>query len=277
MGARWCGTVAPGPGHGAAIEDGEGIVAKYWTSLRTGTTYDVTSRDAHGNWAVVSTPFFGSLTVLAGQAAAFGGLSIILAGFIGFAVSFVFVGITMAIARWFICPLALFLVCLGLLALPEGRRRWVLLAGTALFCLFFLFPMTFVSMYLLGQGYYDIGHQYAWVASVPFVPVMFLIMTVWLMICRAWWVAVLSLFMACMTGLMSLISWADTLASRNEITGATPPAAGSMAMDNVLSVLTYGVVFVILSVLARQISVSMERRQLPTVPNTGTVNSASVG
>lgn len=237
-------------------------MAKYWTSPRTGRTYDVTSHDAFGNWTLVSAPFFGSLSVLAGQAAALGGLFLIVGIFMGFGVTLTFVAFTMAIARWFICPLILFVVALVLLALPAGRRLWPAVVGAAAFSLLFLFPATFVSMYLLGQGYYNVGPQYAWVASLPFVPLLFLVMTVWLLIRRAWWVALMSLGMTLMTGFISLFSWVSSWAEANEVTGMTPPAASSMAMDNVLSVLTYGVVFVILTVIAQQISTAIERRQM---------------
>lgn len=237
-------------------------MAKLWTSPRTGRTYDMTSVDGNGNWVVTSAPFFGSLTALAGQAALMGGLFLIIGLFIAFGASVMFVGFTMAVARWFVTPIFLTLVCLGLLALPEGRRRWYVLVGTALFCLIILLPGTFASMYFLGHGYYAVGSGYAWAASIPLVPVMFLIMSVWLAIRRSWWVMLLSLFMTFMTGLMSLMAWAQYLTTSNAIVEPEPPAVSSLAMDNILSVLTYAVVLMILTVIAQQISASLERRNL---------------
>lgn len=237
-------------------------MAKLWTSPRTGYTYDVTSRDNHGYWKVVDAPTFVTFGAVMSQLAVLGGVTLVAGLFAAFGVAFLFVGITMGIARWFFTPIILALVCLALLVLPEGRRRWPLLAGAATFCLLILLPGTLVSMYLLGHGRYTVGLGYAWAASIPLVPVMFLIMAVWLAIRRSWWVMALSLFMFVMTGLMSLVSWVNSFATATEMTGFIPPAAGSMAMDNILSVLTYLVVAVILTVVAGQLSLYLERRSL---------------
>ena len=237
-------------------------MATLWTSPRSGYTYDVTSRDNHGNWKVVDAPTFATFGAVMTQLALLGGVLWLAGLFASFFVAFLFVGITMGIARWFFTPVVLALVCLALLALPEGRRRWPLLAGSAAFCLVILLPGTLVSMYLLANAPYSVGSGYAWVASLPLVPAMFLAMAVWLAIRRSWWVMALSLFMTFMTGLMAVLPWLDALASANEVTGFVPPAAGSMAMDNVLSVLTYGVVLVILTVVAAQVSLHLERRSL---------------
>lgn len=241
-------------------------MAKLWTSPRSGYTYDVTERDNHGNFKVVDAPTFVTFGGVMAQLAVLGGVTWLAGLFASFFVAFLFVGVTMGIARWFITPVVLALVCLALLALPEGRRRWPLLAGSAAFCLVILLPGTLVSMYLLGHGRYTVGLGYAWAASLPLVPVMFLVMAVWLAIRRSWWVMALSLFMTLMTGLMSLVPWLGALASANEVTGFVPPAAGSMAMDNILSVLTYGVVLVILTVVAGQVSLHLERRSLAVRP-----------
>lgn len=236
-------------------------MAKYWTSGYSGKTYDVTSKDAAGNWEEVDGPLWGSLSALALYASAMGGLFLIIGLAIALGTSFIFVAFTMAVARWFVTPMILTLVSLALLALPEGRRRWYVPAGAAVFSLFVLLPGTFISMFLLGHGYYVVGPQYAWAASIPLVPAMFLIISVWLAIRRSWWVMALSLVMAVATGLMSLMAWAWSLSENNYFTGPVPPARGSMAMDNILSLLTYGVVLAILLVVARQVTVSLERRR----------------
>lgn len=237
-------------------------MATLWTSPRSGYTYDVTSRDNHGNWRVVEAPTFVTFGAVMTQFAVLGGV-VWMAGLLAsFAVAFLFVGITMGIARWFVTPVVLALVGLALLVLPEGRRRWPLLAGAAGFCQVILLPGTLVSMYLLGHGRYALGLGYSWAASLPLVPVMFLAMAVWLAFRRSWWVMALSLFMTVMTGLMSLVPWLDAVASANEVTGFVPPAAGPMAMDNILSVLNFGVVLVILTVVAGQVSLHLERRSL---------------
>ena len=237
-------------------------MARLWTSPRTGYTYDVTSRDSHGSWKVVDAPTFFTFGTVMSQLAMLGGVTLAAGLFVAFATAFLFVGVTMGIARWFFTPIILALVCLALLALPEGRRRWPLLVGAAGFCILILLPGTLVSMYLLGHGRYTVGLGYAWAASIPLVPVMFLIMAVWLAIRRSWWVMALALFMFVMTGLMSLVPWVDSLATANEMTGFIPPAAGSMAMDNILSTVTYLVVAVILTVVAGQLSLYLERRSV---------------
>ncbi|MFC0673465.1 hypothetical protein [Brachybacterium hainanense] len=248
-------------------------MSKLWTSPRTGYTYDTTIRDNHGNWKVVDAPTFITFGAVMSQLAVLGGVGLVAGMFSGFAVSVLFVGITMGLARWFFTPAVLALVCLALLALPEGRRRWVLLVGAAAFCLGILLPGTLASMYLLGQGRYSVGLGYAWAAGLPLVPLMFLVMAVWLAIRRSWWVMILALFLVAMTGLMSLVPWIDALATANEVTGLIPPAAGPMAMDNILSTLTYLVVAAILTVVAGQVSRSLERRNTAR----GDVPSATPG
>ncbi|EWS79765.1 hypothetical protein [Brachybacterium phenoliresistens] len=233
-----------------------------WTSPRTGYTYDVTSRDNHGYWKVVDAPTFVTFGAVMSQLAVLGGVFTVAGMFSAFGVAFLFVGITMGIARWFVTPVLLAVVCLALLVLPEGRRRWPLLVGGAAFCLLILLPGTLASMYLLGPGIHTVGTGYAWAASLPLVPVMFFVMAVWLAIRRSVWGMVLSLLMGAMTGLMSLLSWVDTLAGAHQVTGWVPPAAGPMAMDNILSVLTYLVVAALLAVVSGQVSVSLERRML---------------
>lgn len=237
-------------------------MAKLWTSPRSGYTYDVTSRDNHGYWKVVDAPTFVTFGAVMSQFAVLGGVTLVAGLFAAFGVAFLFVGITMGIARWFVTPIVLAVVCLALLALPEGRRRWPLLVGACAFSIVILLPATFVSMYLLAHSHYTVGLGYAWAASLPLVPLMFLVMSVWLAIRRSWWVMALSLFMFVMTGLMSLVPWVNSFATATEMTGFIPPAAGSMAMDNILSVPTYLVVAVILTVVAGQLSLYLERRSL---------------
>ena len=237
-------------------------MVKLWTSPRSGYTYDVTSRDHHGYWKVVDAPTFVTFGAVMSQFAMLGGVTLLAGRFVAFGVAFLFVGITMGIARWFVTPVFLAVVCLALLVLPEGRRRWPLLVGATAFCLLILLPGTLVSMYLLGHGRYTVGLGYAWAASLPLAPIMFLIMAIWLAIRRSWWVMVLALFMFVMTGLMSIVPWIDALATANEMTGFTPPPAGPIAMDNILSTLTYLVVAVILTVMAGQLTLYLERRSV---------------
>ncbi|QCR53704.1 hypothetical protein C1N80_09025 [Brachybacterium sp. SGAir0954] len=237
-------------------------MAKLWTSPRSGYTYDVTSRDNHGYWKVVDAPTFVTFGAVMSQFAVLGGVTLVAGLFAAFGVAFLFVGITMGIARWFVTPIVLAVVCLTLLALPEGRRRWPLLVGACAFCIVILLPATFVSMYLLAHSRDTMGLGYAWAASLPLVPLMFLVMSVWLAIRRSWWVMALALFVFVMTALMSVLPWIDALFSVNEMTGLVPPAAGSMAMDNILSVLTYLVVAAILSVVSGQVALYLERRSV---------------
>ena len=76
-------------------------MATLWTSPRSGYTYDVTSRDNHGNWRVVEAPTFVTFGAVMTQFAVLGGV-VWMAGLLAsFAVAFLFVGITMGIARWF--------------------------------------------------------------------------------------------------------------------------------------------------------------------------------
>lgn len=220
--------------------------SRYWTSHRTGLTYDTTVTDAAGRWAVV--PEGGSLSFLGGALAALG-IGAVVAGVTAVitvtVVIFAAVMIPLVLMRWPLMPLILLATSLALLLLPEGRkaRRWILLAAVLSLV---MFPWTIFSGWFLSRSGPTL---YAAVAGFPLLPLLCLAFAMWMAVKKSWPVALALGTVATVTGgywLIGLLTW-STRAPRD-------PAgvAGTTGLDNLLSTTGLIVIVIVVAVIARQ-------------------------
>ncbi|MGP9680790.1 MULTISPECIES: hypothetical protein [unclassified Brachybacterium] len=224
----------------------------HWTSPRSGATYDTSRTDWLGNWVVVSAG--PSLMSVAGGAALVIGSIGLVTAYIVAVVAILPVLIALYFARYPLLPPVLLIVALLLFVLPEGRRRWPETSSAAALS-FVMLPATFFATWSLSnQG----DTLYSWIASMPWMTLLALGITVWAAVKRLWPLVVLFGALFAISGLVTGISWLAVVTQPEEL---RMPPASQMGFDNVMAVMATLIIALLARVIGSQITVSMDRRR----------------
>lgn len=231
-------------------------MGRYWTSSRTGRTYDTHVTDAYGNWEEVGDaasglgPLLGVLAAALGAVVAMGVAT--LAIVVG--VASVAIMVPIALMQWPLGAPLLLLTALVLMATPAGRlRRRTLRVAAVVSAL--MIPMVFVSAWQLNGGNGD--GAYAWFVSLPWVPLASLAAAAWCAIKGAKALAWVALAVGLVSGLFAAMPWIGWLSSR-PFDGSWPAADGGF--DNLLGLAGLVVGTLLAGVIAQQVAMSKRGR-----------------